>query len=44
MHSSQKTAGLHRIYLETNDLPSGIYTYELNVDGIRQSKRMVIQK
>jgi hypothetical protein len=44
LHSGELRAGTHAFEFEATDLSSGIYIYNLEANGISQSKRMILIK
>jgi len=40
----QMSAGHHRIIFKTNNLPTGIYLYQINTKGFTRTRRMVLMK
>ncbi len=44
VNEGKQTAGAHQVEFNTSNLPAGVYSYTLNVDGKRLTKRMVISE
>ena len=40
----QKEAGKHKINFDAGDLPSGMYLYKIETDGLVQTKKMMLMK
>ena len=39
-----RTAGIHQVIFEASDLPSGVYIYHLEVDGLSKAGKLVLMK
>lgn len=44
LYNGEMASGDHQIRFSAENLPSGIYFYELNIDGRREIKKMIHQK
>ena len=44
LYNGEMETGEHQIRFNAENLPSGIYFYELNIDGRRETKKMILQK
>ncbi|MBK6682690.1 MAG: T9SS type A sorting domain-containing protein [Ignavibacteriales bacterium] len=44
LYNGEMATGDHQIRFTGENLPSGIYFYELNIDGRREIKKMILQK
>lgn len=42
--NENQSAGAHKVILQGSDLPSGAYFYALTVDGVTDSKKMLLNK
>ncbi|MCK5760635.1 MAG: T9SS type A sorting domain-containing protein, partial [Candidatus Delongbacteria bacterium] len=44
LNNSKLSKGHHSFSFEGNDLNSGLYFYQLEVDGVRSTKKMILMK
>jgi hypothetical protein len=44
LYNGELATGDHQMRFTGENLPSGIYFYELNIDGRREIKKMILQK